>query len=99
MNRLTQAEKIQPHWWGKSLTASFLGLTLAFGLVAIFAWFGPGGIDAAMKVQLNMWLISLIWLPTLALSFLFKTAASAFFYLSLANLGVAAIWLGLWWLL
>lgn len=98
MTRLTQAEKIQPHWWRKSLTASLLGLSLSYGVIAMFAWFGPGGIDAPMKVQMNMWLISFIWLPVIAFSFLFKTATSAFGYLMSANLIVYSLFAVLWWL-
>ena len=98
MRRLTQTEKIQPHWWRKSLTASFLGLSLSYGVIGMFAWFGPGGIDAPMKVQMNMWLISFIWLPIIAFSFLFKTAASAFLLLLPANLVVYSLFAVLWWL-
>lgn len=99
MKRLTEAEKIQPHWWRKSLIAGVLGLIFAYGVVAVFAWFGPGGIDAPMKVQLNMWLISLIWLTVVSLSFLFKTATTALCGLALANVAIYLIFIGLWTLL
>lgn len=86
MSRLSQAEKIQPHWWSKTLAGSILGLTLSYALVAIFAWYGPGGIDAPTKVQFNMWLISPLWLLTLSLTYLFKTGLKAFIYLGAANI-------------
>ncbi|WP_076416571.1 hypothetical protein [Shewanella sp. UCD-KL12] len=97
MTRLRQDEKIQPHWWQKSLTASVLGLTLAYALVAIFAWFGPGGIDAEMKVQFNMWLVSLLWMPILAFSFMFKTGAKTFIYLLSANVSAYLLYGVLKW--
>lgn len=98
MKRLSRDEKIQPHWWQKSITASVLGLTLAYGFIAIFAWFGPGGIDAPMKVQLNMWLISLIWMPILAFSFMFKTGRKTLIYLGTANLAVYLFYATFKWL-
>lgn len=78
--------KIQPHWWRKSLLGVFLGSSFAYSLVALFAWYGPGGIDADIKVQFNMWIISPIWLTIIAFTFMFKTAKQAFLYLASANL-------------
>ena len=63
-----------------------LGFTLALGLVGLFAWFGPGGIDADTKVQFNMWLITPIWLLILSFSFMFKTGLRAIGYLGLFNI-------------
>ncbi|WP_348633892.1 hypothetical protein [Shewanella sp. WXL01] len=63
MARLLPQDKIQPHWWRKSLISFFLGLLLSYGIVALFAWFGPGGLEMDMKVQFNMWMLSVIWLP------------------------------------
>ncbi|WP_394201268.1 hypothetical protein [Shewanella waksmanii] len=98
MSRLTQAQKIQPHWWQKSIFSTLFGLTLAYGFVAIFAWFGPGGIDAEVKVQFNMWLTALLWLLLLSFSFLFKTGKKTFAYLLLANLATYLTYAMLWWL-
>ena len=98
MARLEQMDKIQPHWWSKTIIAVLMGLTLSYGIVAMFAWFGPGGISAPMKVQLNMWLISAIWLPILALIYLFKTAKSAFVSMLLINALVYLLFTGLWWI-
>lgn len=86
MARLNAAEKIQPDWWLKTLAGLILGFTLALGLVGLFAWFGPGGIDADTKVQFNMWMIPPIWLLILSFSFLFKNGLRAIGYLSLFNI-------------
>lgn len=86
MTRLTPAQKIQPHWWSKTFAGLILGLTFAFACVALFAWFGPGGINAPAKVQFNMWMISPIWLMVLSLSYLFKTGMKAVVYLMSANI-------------
>lgn len=86
MARLTAEQKIQPHWWLKTFAGTILGLTLAYAIVAIFAWYGPGGIDAPAKVQFNMWMISPIWLLILSFSYLFKTGTKAVIYLAAANI-------------
>lgn len=92
MSRLTQDQKIQPQWWGKTLVGFILGLAIAYGLVAIFAWFGPGGIDAKDKVQFNMWMISPIWLFILSFVYLFKTTKTAFLYLFSANIAIYSLY-------
>ncbi len=86
MARLSAEEKIQPHWWTKSLAGAVLGLTLAFAVVGIFAWYGPGGIQAPNKVQFNMWMISPVWLLILSFSFLFRTGMRAVLVLGAVNL-------------
>ena len=86
MARLLENEKIQPHWWVKTLAGLILGLLLSYAFVMIFAWYGPGGIDAPVKVQFNMWLISPIWLLILSFTYLFKTGLKAVIYLLLANI-------------
>lgn len=85
MARLAKQDKLQLDWWTKSLAGLILGFTLALGLVGLFAWFGPGGIDADTKVQFNMWLITPIWLLILSFSFMFKTGLRAIGYLGLFN--------------
>ncbi|OUR82379.1 hypothetical protein A9Q75_06615 [Colwellia psychrerythraea] len=98
MARLSADEKIQPHWWLKTLAGIVLGLTLAYAIVAIFAWYGPGGINAPVKVQFNMWLITPIWLLVLSLSYLFKTGIKAITYLGAANVALYALFFFLRWL-
>ncbi|GAA0823173.1 hypothetical protein GCM10009111_32440 [Colwellia asteriadis] len=99
MNRLRADEKIQPHWWLKTFAGLLFGLTLAYALVGMFAWYGLGGIDAPVKVQFNMWMLSPIWLTVLTLTYLFKTGLKAFIYLGLANIVAYSVFFILGWLL
>lgn len=87
--------KIQPHWWRKSFIGIFLGLSFAYSIVALFAWYGPGGIEADIKVQFNMWMISPIWLTIIAFTFMFKTAKQALLYLLSANIISYAVFFAL----
>lgn len=97
MTRLSALEKIQPHWWLKTFAGLTLGLTLSFALIGMFAWYGPGGIDAPVKVQFNMWMISPIWLIILTFSYLFKTGLKAFIYLGSANIMLYSLYFLLRW--
>lgn len=81
--------RIQPQWWQKSVIGTVLGLTLSYLMVGLFAWFGPGGIDAPAKVQFNMWMITPLWLTTLSLSYLFVTWRTALLWLGGANVVAA----------
>ncbi|GGP56312.1 hypothetical protein [Shewanella saliphila] len=98
MVRLSANEKIQPHWWSKTLAGLLFGLMLAYGIVGIFAWYGYGGIDAPVKVQFNMWMICPIWILVLSLSYLFKTGVNAVVYLLSLNAIVYGIFFILRWL-
>jgi len=98
MARLTADQKIQPHWWLKTVAGVLLGFTLAYAFVAIFAWFGPGGITAPVKVQFNMWMISPIWLMVLSFSYLFKTGLKAVVYLTFANVIAYSVFFAMRWL-
>lgn len=73
-------DKIQPDWWLKISAGAIAGLAIAFGCVGLFAWFGPGGLDAPVKGQFNMWMVAPIWLPLFAGVFLFKTGIRAWCY-------------------
>ena len=86
MSQLSSTDKIQPHWWLKSIAGTLLGLTLAYGIVTIYVWYGPGTFSTTAKTQFNMWIISPLWLLILSFSFMFKTAKQAFIYLSAANI-------------
>lgn len=77
--------RFQADWWSKTLAGIVAGLSLSYGLIALFAWFGPGGIDAANKVQFNMWMISPLWLTILSLVYLFPTGKRAWSILLLNN--------------
>lgn len=85
---------IQPHWISKTLAGGLLGATLALALAGLFAWWGPGGINAPDKVQLTMWITAPIWLCVFSASYLFRTGYRAWCWLLLANaLAYAALYL------
>lgn len=86
MVRNNAEEKIQAQWLAKSVIGAVLGFTLALFLVGMFAWQGFGGIDAANKVQFNMWLIVFLWLCIFSIVYLFKTALRAFNWLMALNI-------------
>ena len=84
------------HWWSKTLIGVFFGLLLAYGLVAIFAWFGPHGIEGKDKVQFNMWVVSPLWLTFLSLVYLFTNRRNALLYFGGANGLVYSMYFLLW---
>lgn len=81
----TKAHQIQNDWWSKTLAGAILGFTLALALTGIFAWFGPGGIDAPQKVQVVMWMISPLWMILCSTAYFFRTGLRAWLWLLLAN--------------
>lgn len=85
MARLSPNQKVQPDWWTKTIATVLLGLVLSFALVGLFAWYGPGGIDAANKSQFVMWIISPIWLVIISFGFFIRTGLRAIVGLALAN--------------
>ncbi|MEZ7276463.1 hypothetical protein [Pseudoalteromonas sp. 68 DY56-GL68] len=78
---MTRSQKYQPTWLGKTFAGALLGLALAFILIAFFAWYGPGGIDARDKVQFNMWMIPPLWLSIFSFTYLFNSAKQAWLLL------------------
>ncbi|MCH1919591.1 hypothetical protein L9G15_09120 [Shewanella sp. A3A] len=84
--RRPSKEKIRPDWISKTAIGLVLGFALALALVGLFAWFGPGGIEARDKYQFNMWLVAPIWLSVVSLVYLFHSAARALLWLGGANL-------------
>ncbi|MFK3873266.1 MULTISPECIES: hypothetical protein [Pseudoalteromonas] len=83
---MASVHKRQPTWLGKSLAGCILGLALAYILIAFFAWYGPGGIDARDKVQFNMWMIPILWLTIFSFTYLFNSAKQAWLILGGLNL-------------
>ena len=79
---------IQPHWWSKSIVGCLLGFSLALAISGLWAWWGPGGIDAADKVQFNMWIVTPFWMIIFSLVYLFRTGWQALAFLAAFN-GVA----------
>lgn len=68
MKQTSEAKAVfRNHWWLKTLVALGPGFALSIGLVGLFAWWGPGGINAPNKVQFNMWMVPLVWLVVLNL--------------------------------
>jgi len=81
-------KKHRPDWVLKTITGSVLGFTLALSLSGIFAWCGPGGIDAEDKSQFVMWIIAPLWMSLLGSVFWFRTGLRALLWLGGAN-GIA----------
>lgn len=80
------------NWFSKATAGVILGFGLALALSGLFAWLGPGGLLAgAGKTQLSMWLMSPVWVATLALCFLFQSGRSAWWWLGLANLAAFGV--------
>ncbi|MFP1678672.1 hypothetical protein ACLD02_08225 [Alloalcanivorax sp. C16-2] len=77
---------IRPDWWSKTLAGGVLGFTLGVALSGLFAWLGPGGIEAANKVQVVMWLVPVPWMAAFSLVYLFPSGVRAWLWLGAANL-------------
>jgi hypothetical protein len=91
-------KRIRPDWWSKSLAAVFLGLLLTYGIIALFAWFGPDNLNqtlsserAMWRTQFNMWMVPPIWLLIISFSYLFQTGLRAWVSLGAVNLIVYSI--------
>lgn len=76
---------LQPDWISKTLAGAVLGLALSVAVSGLFAWWGPGGIDAPDKVQFNMWVIPLYWMALWSLVYLFRTGLRAWLILGSAT--------------
>lgn len=87
-DRRTQQKikKLHADWGLKSSAGAVLGFSLALACSGLFAWWGPGGIDAENKVQFNMWLIPIIWMPVFSVTYLFRTGWQAIGWLAGFNL-------------
>ena len=99
---LKHQNKIQPDWWSKSLAGIFLGVLLSYGLIALFAWFGPDNLNDTLsndrtswRTQFNMWLVAPIWLTIISFTYLFRTGKQAWLKLGLANVIVYGTWFAL----
>lgn len=77
---------IRADWWSKTLAGGVLGATLALALAGLFAWLGPGGIDAREKPQFVMWSIAPLWMIVFSTVYLFRTGLRALLWLGGANL-------------
>ncbi|WP_226665178.1 hypothetical protein [Microbulbifer aggregans] len=77
--------KLQSDWWSKSIAGAVLGLTLALALSGLFAWIGPGGIDAPDKRQFVMWSIAPLWVIAFSLVYLIPTGRRALLTMGVLN--------------
>jgi hypothetical protein len=72
-------------WWAKTLAGLVLGFTLALALCGLFAWLGPGGIDAPQKVQFIMWMITPMWMLIFSFCYFLRSGKQALLWLLAAN--------------
>lgn len=67
------------------------GFGLAIAASALFARLSPGGLTAASKFHVTMWLVPPLWIAVVSASFMFRTGARAIGGLALANLAAFAL--------
>ena len=67
------------------------GFGLAIAASALFARLSPGGLTAASKFHVAMWLVPPLWIAVASASFMFRSGARAFGWLALANLAAFAL--------
>ncbi|CAD6528068.1 hypothetical protein [Paraburkholderia metrosideri] len=67
------------------------GFGLALAASALFARLSPGGLTAASKFHVAMWLVPPLWIALACASFMFRSGARAFGWLALANLAAFAL--------
>lgn len=84
--RKSHETAVQPHWISKSLAGLCLGFLLALALSSLFAWLGPGGIEAANKVQFNMWLMAPLWMVFFVTVYWFRTGLRAWLWMGSATI-------------
>lgn len=81
------AGDIRPDWWGKASAGAILGLGLALSLVGLYAYLGPGGIDAPTgRYSLMRHLEAFVWIVVFGFCFLFRSGRAAWTWLGAANL-------------
>lgn len=81
------ASKIRRDWFGKASAGAILGLGLALSLIGLYAYLGPGGINAPGGRYATMrHLESFIWIGVFGFCFLFRSGLAAWLWLGVANL-------------
>lgn len=78
-------------WWLKTSAGALAGFSLALALVGIWAWAGPGGIDAPDKIQFVMWMITPLWMLCFSGVYLFARGLHAWCWLLMANVLAYAV--------
>jgi hypothetical protein len=61
------------------------GFGLGIAASALLAWLSPGGLTAASKFQVAMWLVPPVWIAVASATFLFRSGTRAFTWLVVAN--------------
>jgi hypothetical protein len=89
--RQRPAGSIERHLLAKFVAGMAGGFGLAIAASAVFARLSPGGLTAASKFHVAMWLVPPLWIAVCSASFLFRSGARAFGWLALANLGAFAV--------
>jgi hypothetical protein len=81
------ASETRPDWWSKASAGAILGLGLALSLVGLYAYLGPGGIDAPTgRYSLMRHLEAFVWIMVFGFCFLFRSGRAAWAWLGAANL-------------
>lgn len=81
------ASNFRADLWGKASAGAILGLGLALSLVGIYAYLGPGGIDAPTgRFYLMRHLEAFVWIMVFGFCFLFRSGRAAWAWLGAANL-------------
>jgi hypothetical protein len=78
-------DAIRPDWWSKTFAGAVLGAALALALAGLFAWAGPGGINAREKAQFVMWIMAPLWMAVFSTVYLFRSGRRAVLWLGGAN--------------
>ena len=65
-------------WWGKASAGAILGLGLALSLIGLYAYLGPGGINApGGRYSLMRYLEVFILISVFGFCFLFRSGRAA----------------------
>ncbi|MGF6770014.1 phage shock protein PspC (stress-responsive transcriptional regulator) [Paraburkholderia sp. GAS199] len=67
------------------------GLGLAIACSALFVRLSPGGLTAASKFHVAMWIVPPLWIAVASAAFLFRSSARAFAVLALVNVAAFAL--------
>jgi hypothetical protein len=81
------ASAMRHDYWAKASAGAILGLGLALSLVGLYAYLGPGGMDAPTgRYSLMRHLEAFVWIAVFGFCFLFRSGRAAWAWLGAANL-------------
>src|SRR5262249_12256467 len=87
VGRVDMAGNFRPDWVSKASAGAILGLGLALSLVGLYAYLGPGGINApGGRYSLMSHLEAIVWISVFGFCFLFRSGRAAWAWLGAANL-------------